>query len=266
MSKAQKTLFDLKDVNIQLRSVILEHALHLEFHSKEIIFYILRTFKDDPKTLGNQSSSLSYKTKIDILYDLEEITTEKYTDLIKQMEIRNQFIHNYDVDTFTDLIELKPELKKHLDKNYNKYLAKTNKGDADGIEVKYLSSYLNLYTRCSAWLIMLRQQFRAGIEKSYEKFIDHSIINQFDEVLLLADQKYLKQKEEFITALGSNEQVGNIPYQITDYKRLLKLSIAEKSLEICKAIDDNDGMKKVLSHKHSTRDQIKEMKVKKGKS
>jgi len=255
MSKVQKTMFDLKDVNIQLRSIILEHALHLEFHSREIIFYILRTFKEEPKTLGNQGSSLSYKTKIDILYDLDEITSDQYTALIKQMEIRNQFIHNYDIDTFSDLIEDKPEFKKYLDRNYKK--------EIDDIEKRYFAGYLDLYNHCSAWLIMLRQQFRAGVTKAYEKFIDHSLITQFDEVLALADKKYLKKKKGFITALGTQEQVGDIPYQIADYKKLLKLSIAEKSLEIAEMTKDADVMKKVMTHKHSTKDQIKESKRKK---
>ncbi|MEJ7830583.1 MAG: hypothetical protein WKF91_20405 [Segetibacter sp.] len=258
MSKVQKTMFDLKDVNIRLRSIILEHALHLEFHSREIIFYILRTLKEDSKTLGNQSSSLSYKAKIDILYDLDEITPEQYNGLIKQMEIRNQFIHNYDIDTFSNLIADKPEFRNYLDKNY--------KNESEDIEERYFRGYLDLYNHCSAWLIMLKQQFRAGLAKAYEKFIDYNLINQLDDVLALADQKYLKQKEELISALGSIEEVGDIPYQINEYKRLLKLSIAEKSLEIYEATKDTDGMKKVLTHKHSTRDQIKDSKRKKGKA
>ena len=101
MSEVQKTMFDDKDVNIHLRGIILEHALHLEFHSGEIIFYILRTLKEEPKTLGNQGSSLGYKTKIDILYDLDEITSEAVIALIKQMEIRN---NSYIIMTLTHLL------------------------------------------------------------------------------------------------------------------------------------------------------------------
>ena len=112
---------------------------------------------------------------------------------------------------------------------------------------------------------MLRQQFRAGVTKAYEKFIDHTLVTQFDEVLALADKRYLKERGELIKALGSQEEVGDLPYQIADYKMALKLSIAEKSFEIAQTTEDTDVMKKVITHKHSTRDQIKDKKRNKQK-
>jgi len=53
--------------------------------------------------------------------------------------------------------------------------------------------------------------------------------------------------------------------KIADYKIALKLSIAEKSSEIAEMTKDTDVMKKVVTHKHSTKDQIKDSKRNKRK-
>ncbi len=103
---------------MEIKKNILEQTLNLKYRANFIITYALGLIKRDSKTLGNKSSSLSFKTKIDILYDLEELDKKKYTDLIKQMEIRNQFIHNSATSKFEELQEDYPELIAYLVKNY----------------------------------------------------------------------------------------------------------------------------------------------------
>ena len=59
-------------LNMELRSFVISRVLRLEQTSSSLMKTILRLFKDDLKTLGNKSSALSFKSKIDLLYDLEE--------------------------------------------------------------------------------------------------------------------------------------------------------------------------------------------------
>ncbi|MEZ4966801.1 MAG: hypothetical protein R2791_16270 [Saprospiraceae bacterium] len=48
-----------------------------------------------------KSSSISFKTKVDFLYDLERIDKPTYTELLTLMEIRNQFLHNLSAESYS---------------------------------------------------------------------------------------------------------------------------------------------------------------------
>ncbi|MBP6565713.1 MAG: hypothetical protein KA270_01030, partial [Saprospiraceae bacterium] len=62
-----------KNFNIILRGKVLEKALILEELTSDIIKLILRIVWDETKTLGNQSTSLSFKNKTDLLFDLQDL-------------------------------------------------------------------------------------------------------------------------------------------------------------------------------------------------
>jgi len=82
-----------RDYNIELRSYVLDLALSIEDLSTEIVKSLLRKIKPNSKTLGNKSSSLSIKNKIDILYDLEDFDKKTYNKLLRFLEIKtNLFI------------------------------------------------------------------------------------------------------------------------------------------------------------------------------
>ena len=98
------------DVNIRLH--VLEKSLDIENELSKIIIEIIKVPKSNTKTLGNQSSSLSFKTKADLLYDLDRISLNEYNSLILFMEIRNQLIHNLNADTFTKTFEILGNSKK----------------------------------------------------------------------------------------------------------------------------------------------------------
>ena len=85
---------ELKSLNMELRSFVIGNVLRLEQTSTDALRAILRMFNENSKTLGNQSSAFSFKTKIDLLCDLGELEKTHYSHLLKLMEIRNQFAHN----------------------------------------------------------------------------------------------------------------------------------------------------------------------------
>jgi len=91
------------DINIELRKGILERSLHVESMINQLLLLFLSINKDGTKTLSNKSSSLSFKSKVDLLYDLDKLTKPEHDKFILFMEIRNQFIHNMDCTSFLKL-------------------------------------------------------------------------------------------------------------------------------------------------------------------
>lgn len=87
------------NMNIELRKTILEQSLSIENWLSKIIVSLIHIKKDAPKTLGTKSSAFSFKNKVDLLYDLDRIDKEDYNLFILFMEIRNQLIHNIEIDT-----------------------------------------------------------------------------------------------------------------------------------------------------------------------
>lgn len=93
-------------MNLELRTDVLSKSLDIENRLSDIIKQIIHVPKPETKTLGNQSSALSFKTKADLLYDLDRIDKEDYNLLLLFMEIRNQFIHNIEADSFSKTFEI----------------------------------------------------------------------------------------------------------------------------------------------------------------
>ena len=91
-------------MNIDLRKDILEASLEIEDLLSKLLITLLRIKKSDDKskikTLGHTGSPLSFRTKVDLLYDIDIFNKTQYTHFILFMEIRNQFIHNLDADSF----------------------------------------------------------------------------------------------------------------------------------------------------------------------
>lgn len=92
-------------MNIELRKDILEKSLTLEDALSRLLAILFRFSKDNSKTLGHKSSSLSFKTKADLLNDLGRLNDEQYRALIMFMEIRNQLIHNLDSDSLMKAVQ-----------------------------------------------------------------------------------------------------------------------------------------------------------------
>lgn len=128
-------------LNLELRQEITEIALHLEHGVNKLIAAYLNIEKDTTKTIGNRSSSLSFKNKIDLLHDLEILNDGEHKDLLLLMEFRNQFLHNFDCSSFEKAVEfLGADRGKKL-------LAFTDIIGVD-IELKYRLGYKRLFMRC----------------------------------------------------------------------------------------------------------------------
>ncbi len=63
------------DINLQLRSEVLEISLNLEDAVNELLLALLLIEIPRRKAISNKSGNLSFKNKIDLLFDLEVLLT-----------------------------------------------------------------------------------------------------------------------------------------------------------------------------------------------
>lgn len=139
-----------------------------------MLIEIIRIPKTDSKTLSNKSSSLSFKTKVDLLYDLDRINKEEYNLLILFMEIRNQFIHNIEATSFEKVFEIIGNNKKSkilkldagLEKNYQQTLEVND--EKFSTEVVLKMAFTNLKLKIDGLLIREFENLIESLKKEDE--------------------------------------------------------------------------------------------------
>jgi len=107
------------DLGLDTRKEILARALMMESLSSIFIAGLLG-IKDrqNSKTLGNKSTSLSFNQKIDLLIDLGALSSEEKKKCQAFMEIRNQFMHNLDAASFKECFSFLSGTDKQILKLY----------------------------------------------------------------------------------------------------------------------------------------------------
>ena len=126
-------------MNLETRTFVLEKALLVEKSVSDILQLFLNVEINKKKAFTNKSGGLSFKNKLDLLFDIEIFDDTEYLLLLLLMEYRNQFMHNYECNTFTDAFTfLGPDKKTRL-LNY----AKNKLRDTDEENIKDAFSKLN---------------------------------------------------------------------------------------------------------------------------
>lgn len=129
------------DLNLPLRTDILDIALNIELTIDSILLSYLNIENDKRKAITNKSGGISFKTKIDLLFDLEIFSKEEHKEFLLLMEFRNQFLHNIDCNSFTYAVDV-------LGKDKEKSLLKFDDVNFDGdLESRYNNAYRNLHKR-----------------------------------------------------------------------------------------------------------------------
>lgn len=98
----------------QQRAFLIESALSIERNLSVLLANILSVKIQNSKTLGNKSSSLSFNTKADILLDTDYISPADKKKFVLFMEIRNQFTHNKNCETYSDMLTIVDGCEKRL--------------------------------------------------------------------------------------------------------------------------------------------------------
>ncbi len=229
-----------KGYNSPLRSSILICSIRTEEAASDVLKYMLRIIKGDSKTLGSKSSSLSFKNKIDLLYDIDDLTKDYYTRCLKFMELRNQFIHNPKCNSFIDLEIEAPDVAKFLkNKLPNKH---------KDPEFSYAESFKQLWMQVLGKLLTLKLEYRKGMHDELMKFVNAKTIENFDVILKAAYEEWKKKKDTntpkskphpllAVSYNNSEQEVSNFEYH-------LKMSLFDEQIKILELVEQNQFTEK----------------------
>jgi hypothetical protein len=97
------------------RQLAIEKTLILEDLTSKLIKHLIGLdLYEKTKTLDNKSSSISLRSKIDLLTDCGKIDKQTYSNLLHIISIRNQFAHNFECNNFEDLPKFIDGVEKPL--------------------------------------------------------------------------------------------------------------------------------------------------------
>ncbi len=213
-------------MRIESRINVLTKSLEIENALSDVIKAIIKIPKIDTKTLGNQSSSLSFKTKADLLYDLNRISKEEYNRLILFMEIRNQFIHNIDADSFIKVFEILGSSKKNKLLQLDENIASIKDMIKEGNDTEKILGFGfdSLSIKLMETIISLRET----ILKEFETEREQENLKIMHDISM--DMLYFVQEtvEEFGDIWTEQLEKSGVK---TDFKNLITSYIHQKSIE-----------------------------------
>jgi len=205
------------EINLELRTGVLEKALYLEAEMNKLLalFLNVQTVKET-RTFSNKSTSLSFKNKIDLLFDLAVLNKEENDQLLLLMQFRNQFLHNIHCSSFSIAVDLIKGSSKHLSKFV---VDKASENLEDG----YDSAFGNLYASC---LKLISSKYKLKREMVEEK---HQTLRH-----LMAYLEYFYDKD---SELQSSIFEACLPFEgesdeILDFKNTIVNLIESKHAEI----------------------------------
>jgi len=220
-------------LNIELRKEVLEIALNIEKMVSDLLILYLNIEKEDRKAICNKSTSLSFKNKIDLLFDLEVFSKDEYNKLLLLMEFRNQFLHNYECDTF-------PNAGKFLGQDKLKKLLSYDNVDFEGSSenFKYINAYRALHLSCIDDVI---RKIKRKEQISKEKRELVLKLGEYTQFVIEADTKLLSEiievcmpnKDDSESVIGLKMQIHSI--------------IINETTELSKSQSFNDYQKEILA-------------------
>lgn len=109
-------------MDLKSRTEILEYSLHMEDMINSLLFAYLDIFEKKETNYTKNKLNITFKSKIDLLFDIDVLSKEEHSDLELLMNFRNKFLHNINCNSFLDVLGqldngIKNRFKKHLDKS-----------------------------------------------------------------------------------------------------------------------------------------------------
>lgn len=224
-----------RDYNIELRSYVLDLALSIEDLSTEIVKSLLRKIKPNSKTLGNKSSSLSIKNKIDILYDLEDFDKKTYNKLLRFLEIRNQFIHNPECSSFLDLEISSPDLTKYLSREFS--------NEVEDEENSFAESFKKLHLHAFSELLILWSEYKEGEQEEVDRFLNSLVVNDIKHILEKCKEIWMKKKSK--SGLG----IEKLESEFLLFHNSFKKAFDDKVTEVADQYETEFPADKIYSRK-----------------
>ncbi|KQC28634.1 hypothetical protein [Flagellimonas eckloniae] len=218
------------NLNMELRSYVISRVLRLEQSSTSLIKSILRFLKEDLKSLGHKSGALSFKSRIDLLYDLEELDKTYYSHLLKLMEIRNQFAHNHNAVSFESLDEFNPQLNKYLEKYQNE-----NISEDLSREDRLKTTFNEIFEMTCGRLLTIEMEYIDGIQEEYKAHINNKAIENIDEIWNSAYEYNIEQSSKSGVVLKPRPFKENLDF----FKLAFDLKLSEFTVKEIDKIKDN---------------------------
>ena len=129
------------DMELEKRSEVLDFSLNTEEAVNSLLLvYLSISDKSRTKLFGNKAG-ISFKSKIDLLYDIDVLSKEEHSKLELQMTFRNKFLHDIQCSAFLSVL-------KHFDNGikhrFKKFLEKNEKIDnEESCRIAYRNLYIN---------------------------------------------------------------------------------------------------------------------------
>ena len=117
MAKTQRKPVD--SVNVDNRLYVLKTALLIEKLATRFLATLLDAADNINGRSFSGSSALSFNQKINLLVDIDALPKNERVKFQKFMEIRNQFMHVLEADTYVKCISRINGANNYLNKNYN---------------------------------------------------------------------------------------------------------------------------------------------------
>ncbi len=130
------------DINLNLRSQILECSLNIE-DAVDIVIVLSSgiTDKNVKTRLFGKKPSITFKNKIDLLFDLQLLSKEDNFNLDLLMIFRNKFMHDINCNSFNSVFQIVDNSIK------NKFKAFLNDDETIEDEKSCLYGFQNLYLK-----------------------------------------------------------------------------------------------------------------------
>ncbi|WP_291147051.1 hypothetical protein [Flavobacterium sp. UBA7680] len=206
------------DLNLEVRSQVLYYSLNTESYINTLLLSYLGITddKNSTKNFGNKAG-ISFKNKLDLLYDINVFTKDEYLSIDLLMIFRNRFLHDIDSNTYTNILE---NLENGL-KNRFKVFIET---DGQENEKKYEKAFEKLYFHNLKIInnkyaertqsLERHQDFLIGILDAYESL--SSLSNDFASDICLRMANILDKNPEAIVF------IDDVSEKIVNYTNELK--------------------------------------------
>ncbi|HZV69558.1 MAG TPA: hypothetical protein VFG10_08440 [Saprospiraceae bacterium] len=199
------------------RQIAIEKTLIIEDLTSKLIKHLVGLdLHGDTKALDNKSSSISLKSKIDLLSDCGMIDKVTYSNLQHVISIRNQFAHNFECNNFEDL----PKFLNGIEKPLLKYCNEIT----DSAEEQLKTGFLNLATQAFKFLLNefdgVTNEHGINLQKVKVRVteIEENLLNQYKIVGARNRAIFLRKLREFNNEEGKEESKDlKIEKKISDF-------------------------------------------------
>lgn len=191
------------EIGIDIRKEILTYSLILENFTSIFLATLLGIKNhESTKSFGNQGGSLSFNQKVDLLIDIGALDKIEKKKFITFMEIRNQFVHNYNAKDYQSCFQYLEGKETFVLKLYpqDKNLSKEEqlRGAVLGLAENVVSITVNLLEK---------------VKEKYRKEVENDLLQQF--------------KKDSLQAITDIEKIFNDLFQEKKKNKKSSISIEE---------------------------------------